>query len=406
MDKDCAVIILGISRWDYMLGSTSLSFAKELARTQRVFYIDRPYSIKDYLNERKLDSLQFRKDALLRGKNIYKTLEIDGSQFTAVTPQITLPINSLPEGLIYRWLAGYNNRIVCKAIKATIRDFRLKKYIYINSFLPTICPKIPPSLPQPLLNIYQTVDDISQEVYISKHGIKAEITAVQQSDFTLTTSSELCRKLEKYGKNVHLIRNAADTGLFSRILTEKTEPPEEIKNSRGKVIIFTGALNHLRMDYDLLIKIALHRPEDTLLVVGPYDQADYEKYQFARYPNIRFTGKKPIALLPNYLKFSSCGIIPFLKNQLTKSIYPLKINEYLATGLPVVTTDFSEDISSFRDVVYLAKSAEAFLAGVDKAISENNETKIQERVEVSKLNTWQNRIQEFMQLVDQYTQKN
>lgn len=402
MNQDYDVIILGLSRWDYTLGSTTLSFAKEFAKTNRVFYIDRPYSIKDYYSEKHLDTFAHRKNAIFKGRDIYKEVNTDGVSFIAVTPKVNLPINALPKGFLYNTFSALNDKSLDTVLNRIIKDYNVKEYIYINSFLPVNYKVIPKKIKQPIANIYQSVDDISQESYIAKHGIMHEKIAVQKCDIAIASSIELCRRLTTNIKKVHLIPNAADTSLFNSTFNKNIPKPLEIQQAKGKIIIFTGNLNSLRMDYALLAKIAEQRPNDTLLIIGPYSEEDYQKYNFANYSNMVFTGRKPIETLPDYLRFADCAIIPFLKNQLTKSIYPLKINEYLAAGLPVVTTDFSPDIESFAHVVYMATDNQSFLQQIQKSMDENNEEKKLQRVNESKNNTWEDRVKRLKKLVTEY----
>ena len=60
-----------------------------------------------------------------------------------------------------------------------------------------------------------------------------------------------------------------------------------------------------------------------------------------QYKNVVITGPKNITELPDYVKHFSVGIIPFKRSEFIKTVYPLKINEYFAAGVPVVTTNFS-----------------------------------------------------------------
>jgi teichuronic acid biosynthesis glycosyltransferase TuaH len=105
-------------------------------------------------------------------------------------------------------------------------------------------------------------------------------------------------------------------------------------------------------------------------------------------PNIIATGSKKVDLLPAYLQHFDCAVIPFLCNTLTKSIYPIKINEYLASGKPVIATNFSEDIRTFSDSISLATSDDDFLQKIDSTIADISPERIQHRITVAHQNTW------------------
>ena len=85
---------------------------------------------------------------------------------------------------------------------------------------------------------------------------------------------------------------------------------------------------------------------------------------------------------------------------LTKSIYPLKINEYLTAGKPVIATAFSEDIKDFGDVAYVAATEEEFVQKIDDAINEDSAEKRQARIEKALANTWEALIKSFWDTLD------
>jgi glycosyltransferase involved in cell wall biosynthesis len=98
-------------------------------------------------------------------------------------------------------------------------------------------------------------------------------------------------------------------------------------------------------------------------------------------------------------------MIPFKCNTLTKSIYPLKINEYLAAGRAVVSTRFSEDIQDFEDVIRLASDDEEFIQKIGEAVAGSTEEEIEKRMAVADNNTWEKRVQQFWDLVAERTNK-
>ncbi|MBC7381667.1 MAG: glycosyltransferase [Bacteroidia bacterium] len=399
MQTDYDVIILGLSRWDNSLNSSTFCIAKEFAKKQRVFYIDRPFSLKDYLQEKQFNPISIRRNAILTGKNIYKEVEMDGIKFTCITPRMSIPVNIFADSLVYDLLSLYNLQLVSKVIKRTILDFNIKKYVYLNSFLPTYFDVIPKDTVQPLVKIYRSCDDISQEKYIAKHGIRKEIEAVEDADLVIASSFELCHKLGKFGKKVHRVSNAADTNMFNSIFEDGIQKPDELLDAKGKIIMYTGRLSLLRIDYELLVKIAVSRPNDTLVIIGPYEEKDIAQFKLDKFSNVILTGRKPMNQLYKYLKFADCTIIPFLNNTLTKSIYPLKINEYLACGLPVVSTNFSEDIRSFGDFIAVKDTHDEFIQAIEERMILHDGDTAKRNIALSLKNTWVQRVELLRDLI-------
>jgi hypothetical protein len=252
--------MMAIFRWNGPYSSTSISLAKTFSNTNRVFYINHPYTYRDYYGLLKAAEHQQTREALRSGQIIYEKDELLSNNFTSVTPPLTWPINFLPKGSLYNTFAKINNNKVLSTIRQTIADHNIQQYIFINCFDPFFVPALPESL-RPALNIYLCVDDISQSEYLSSHGIYLENEAIQQADITLTTSTELYRLKSPYTKNIHLLHNAADIVGFQQALTEKYPRPEELADIDQPIIGYIGNLDEQRVNYDLLKKTALAHPD-------------------------------------------------------------------------------------------------------------------------------------------------
>jgi teichuronic acid biosynthesis glycosyltransferase TuaH len=397
MNRSCDIICFSLSRWDSAISSPALSLAKEFAKKNRVFYIDHPFSWKDFVTERNTPAIKSRKKALLGGKNIYSNPPVLPSNITVVTTRLTIPINFLPPGVLYNQLSKINDGIVLDVIRRVIRDHNLKDFIYVNFFDPYFVRSLPPDI-KPLRSIYQSMDDISQVAYSNRHGTRLEEEIIRNFDYTLCTSKELTRLKSAFSKNVYFHPNAADITIFNRAATELLPRPAELKDIKTKIIGFTGSLEY-RSDFELLRKLAVHHSDKTLVFVGPIQTEEHIAVGLDKLPNVIFTGPKHITQLPEYLQHFDCVLIPFRKTVLTKSIYPLKINEYLAAGRPVIATHFSEDIYTFHDVAYVVDSHEEFIVAIDTAIAEDSEEKKQARMKVAATNTWTARVERFWEII-------
>jgi glycosyltransferase involved in cell wall biosynthesis len=115
--------------------------------------------------------------------------------------------------------------------------------------------------------------------------------------------------------------------------------------------------------------------------------------------NLHFIGSRPIESLPAYLKYAQVAIIPYVTNELTKGIYPLKINEYLASGTPCVSTSFSNDIRSFEGLIYISNTHAEFIDNIQKAMEENTADKLSERIAHARENSWRTRIQKLESII-------
>lgn len=395
------VVIFALPRWDGPYSSTAYSLAEALSRHTRVFYIDNPFTWKDYLINRKSAQIARRKGALLRKGDAFMRPIPGNENLVTVTPELVLPINWLPAGSAYNFLSAWNDRVVFKAIRNLVSSFGLNSFVFINSFNPLFARKLPDEL-RPILTIYQCVDDISKSEYISKHGTRLEAETTSHADLTLVTSMELKRLKESESGNVYYHPNAANVELFRQAYSGSTSRPPELARipPERKIILYMGNICH-RLDYDLLKKLAMAHPDKTLVMVGPQSNERYRTSGLDRLSNVIFTGRKDLVELPAFVAASDCCIIPFLRIPLTRSIYPLKINEYLSGGKPVVTTDFSEDIVNFEGVAIVTNTHERFISAVTNAIETDSPEKAGQRVAYAAGNNWDARARQLFAIIDE-----
>lgn len=401
MNKNIDIIYFSLFRWDNPYSSVSLSLGKEFAKNNRVFYLNHPFSVKDvvkYRNEERITSI---KSDLYKGKIRYTQIN---EKLISITPNMTLPINWMSEGGLYNMLSKKNDKKIKNAIREIIKKYDIKEYIFINCFNPFF-QDILPEEHLPVLNIYQCIDDLSESVYMRKHGLRLEALSAKKADFNIVTSRELKRLMLKHNPEVYISHNAADTGVFQKALKEKYDKPKEIANVSNQIIGFVGNMDDVRIDYPLIKKIALDFPEKTLLLVGPINTPQIKGLGIDKIENVIFTGSKKLKDLPQYLQFMDAVIIPFLCNTLTKSIYPLKINEYLSAGRSVVSTNFSEDIATFSNVISVTNNHDEFIFSLKGAIDDNGEDAIAARQAVALTNTWEARVNEFWKNTEAFMEK-
>jgi glycosyltransferase involved in cell wall biosynthesis len=133
-------------------------------------------------------------------------------------------------------------------------------------------------------------------------------------------------------------------------------------------IVFTGAVVATKLDLDLVIALAAARPEWTFALVGPVGAGDPSTRLPALPPNVHLLGPRRYDELPQVLRGADAGLIPYAVNELTRSVFPMKVYEYLSAGLPVVSTPLPalaelDDIAFARDADEAASALAELLAG-------------------------------------------
>jgi glycosyltransferase involved in cell wall biosynthesis len=155
-----------------------------------------------------------------------------------------------------------------------------------------------------------------------KPEIEVEIVAL--SDAVVASAPDLVRHGNELGAETALIPNAVNASLFGPVADEV---PEDLPS--GDIIGYTGSLYGEWFDWDALRDVALAFPESTVVVIGD----DHYKRQMP--PNVAYLGLKPQTDLPAYVQRFDVGIVPFVLSEVTHAVSPLKVYEYLASGVPV-----------------------------------------------------------------------
>ena len=401
MRKDYDIILNTLFRTDNNYSSVSLSFAKEMAKTNRIFYVNHPYSYKDLWDGRKNDKVKERFGTIIKGGSFKETVNDIPENFIAYTPAPTFPINGLKPGKIYDSLYRHNRRTVLNTIQTIITENKLKNFIYLTCFDPFFVPVLPKEMGA-ALSIYQCIDDISTEPYVAKHGVRLEFEATRASDITLVTSTNLWRKFKEIQPETYILHNAVDISIFKNTAFKHFDRPAELANVTRKIIGFVGNLDPVRIDYPLLKAIALAHTDKTLVLVGPKNSTEIAEQGLDRMPNVILTGAKKITEVPQYLKFFDVAILPSLLNKMSLSVYPLKINEYLAAGKSIIATNFSEDIRSFSPLIRVANDHAHFINLIDAASTDYSDELIKKRMAVAEKNTWGDRVREFWEIIYQH----
>ena len=369
--KSLPIVMFSMSRWDGV-SSASLSLAKEFSKFTKVFYIDNPLTYKDYVFRYNNSEIIFRRN--LKKKNVKRYCNISGfpKNLIFVFPCLTIPINFLSKGFLYNQINKFNNKKVNKLIYKVLKDYNINNYILFNSFNPFYGAFLD-SNHQPVLQIYQSRDNIEEAAYVSKHGSYLEKRCIIRSHYAFATSKKLTKELSiKTKKKVHYLPNAADISIFNKVHYNDFTLPKELEGIQKKIIGYIGNIEG-RIDYALLNLISLKHKDKVILLVGPDNSPKNNAYPLESITNLIKIGKTNLENIPQYLKFMDCTIIPFIVNDLTKNIYPLKINEYLSAGKPVITTEFSEDLDEFEKYISIARTYDEFNDFIDYEIQSDCE---------------------------------
>ena len=387
------IVILALSRFDSAIQSTSYTIAQELSKNNQVYYVDNPFTINEYFKLKNTPSCKRRKalfshfsDGLLDSGN--PALKV------IVTP-IILSLHFLPEGKLYRKLLKLNEWIVGQRIRKVLAKEKITRFIYINSadfHFPNLHIYF-----EPILKVYHCVDPVFTG-FDQKHGLVSEPELLKNTDLVICTSKQLQEEKKLLNSNTYFIPNAADVTHSSKALDENLPVHTVLEDVKKPVIGYFGSIER-RIDYELLKEVIATHPDKSFVFAGPVIAVDVPEW-FNKQPNLFLTGALPYEEMPALIKGFDVAVIPFKKDEVSRTIFPLKLFEYLGAGKPVVSINFNPDLQEFTgDSVSFCEDAAGFSAAVENELATNSPQKIKTRIAVAAENTWVKRAQEISELL-------
>ena len=387
---------MGNTRFDSTIRATSLFVARNLANDNKVYFVDYPFTFKDYLTYNRSDELKVRKRKFsLLSDGVIDT---DIPNFKIIIAPPVMPLNFLPEGVIFRAALKANEAIIGNRIKKVLKADGIKDFIYINSFnfhYPNIAKKI-----NPVLTVYQCVDPMIIP-YDMKHGIISENKLVKESDLVICTSKALYNEKKSQNPHTYFVPNAADIDHCSLALNPDLPVYGKLAEMQKPIVGYLGTLER-RMDYDLILEVVKTNSEKTFVLAGPVWD-NYVPQELFKVPNVHIIGPIPYDELPQLVKGFDVAIIPFKKDEVSSTIFPLKLFEYLGAGKPVVITSFNPDLREYTNgVVTYADGEEQFTTALNEVIKSDSQEKIAKRIAVARLNTWAKRTDDIANIISSH----
>jgi glycosyltransferase involved in cell wall biosynthesis len=166
--------------------------------------------------------------------------------------------------------------------------------------------------------------------------------------------------------------------------------PADLAAIRGPIIGFAGQLGDA-CDMALLRHVALAIAPASLVFVGPVATPPTALDGLS---NVHLLGARPYAELPAYVQHFDVGLIPYVHNAWTRAVDPLKLLEYCAAGIPVVSTGLPE-VHKYAQHVAIADTPEGFVAAVRDAVSQGRDAGRRERQALARANTWEARAAQY-----------
>lgn len=328
------LLVFSHLRWDFVFQRPQHLISR-FARSRRVFFLEEPLYRSD------IDSLQLQ--CVQDGRH----------QVAVLTP------------LIPERMAWNDNEAALRAmLDAYAAEVRLENpilWFYTPAMLP-LARGI-----QARAIVYDCMDELANFRSASPELPLLERALMQVADVVFTGGYSLYDAKCKLHGNVHAFPSGVDVKHFARAHGPAVAKAADQEQLPHPGLGFYGVIDE-RIDFPLLAALADSHPEWSVVMVGPIAKIGVD--ELVRRPNIHYLGPKSYRELPSYVAGWEVGLMPFAMNDATHFISPTKTPEYLAGGIPVVSTPITDVIRQYGAIegVFIGKTPAEYISACEKAL--------------------------------------
>jgi glycosyltransferase involved in cell wall biosynthesis len=235
------------------------------------------------------------------------------------------------------WVRGLNRRLLRHQVQRAMRRLRFRRPM--NWVFNPAAAVIAGSLGEEQL-IYYCVDEYAAFSGVDGAALAAlEMGLLKEAGLVITSAAALYESKRRYNANTVLVRHGVNWDHFRRAIDDGVMPPPDVAAIPGPILGYFGLIANDWVDLDLLAHVARRLPAVSIVMIG---KVTMDVSRLKQHSNIHLFGHRPYKSLPAYCKAFSAALIPFPLNEVTRNANPLKAREYLAAGLPVVSTALPE----------------------------------------------------------------
>ena len=279
-----------------------------------------------------------------------------------VEPGITRwspPSVPLQRFALVRWL----NRVV---VSALLRFWSRRAFGGEAAICWTYNPMTPSlvDVPAGTTLVYHCVDDVAAQPDMPVEVIRRDERAlVGRADHVFVTSRELEARWSRL-RPVRYDPNCVDLARFTAPVPDDDPLLAHIPHPR---IGFVGTLAAYKVDAELLLELSEAEPGCSIVLIGPRADGHPTMTAVLARPNVHHVGAQPYGRLPALMHTFAVGIIPACTGEYAQMMFPMKFFEYLAAGIPVVSTNLPalQDFTSVAAIVDREQFVKAVRVALD-----------------------------------------
>ena len=215
------------------------------------------------------------------------------------------------------------------------------------------------------------------------------------ADLVFANCDSLAEAMQRYSKSkINVVPNGAE-----RFIDFPEAPrPGSLEGIKGPIVGYVGNLRD-RIDWTLLHEIVPAMPDVSFVFFGPSND-NLNADSLAKYENVHVLGVVPYDELAFHLKAFDVGLVPHLKNLLTERMNPLKVYNYFAAGLPIVSSEV-ENLGDLGSVLRTASTAMDFVTAIRESLKTPLDTSSAQWRQTMDSIAWESRVGKILEIMDQ-----
>ena len=261
------------------------------------------------------------------------------------------------------WIRSFNSWFLRQQVLRAMRSLDFQRPINWV-FNPAAC-LVAGALGEDML-IYYCVDEYAAFSDVERDSLASmERDLLDKADMVIASSDRLFQSKRLHNPRTRLVRHGVDWAHF-RGAFEQGHPGA----ARAGIAAATGPglLRAHRRRLGRRWSCGARRPALPHVSIVMLGKITMDVSALRRFPNVHLLGRKPYEVLPSYCAGFDAAMIPFPLSEVTLNANPLKAREYLAAGLPVVSTAIPE--VEVLGACRIADGPDAFVTHVEAALAE------------------------------------
>ncbi|SFV16464.1 NAD(P)-binding protein [Pseudoduganella namucuonensis] len=234
-------------------------------------------------------------------------------------------------------------------------------------YTPMALPLLPPL--HASLVVYDCMDELAAFKNPPKQLLQRETALLNTADLVFTGGPSLFEAKRTRHHNVHCFPSSVDAIHFEQALDRNNGHPLHQNLGRPR-LGFYGVIDE-RFDAELIAALADAHSHWELVMVGPIVKID--PASLPQRQNVHYLGQQSYKALPQFLAGWDVCLLPFALNESTRFISPTKVLEYMAAGLPIVSTAITDVEQPYGDIVAIGHTHEEFIAHCEAALAQTPE---------------------------------